>query len=229
MSAAAVPALSRIANDRETYRQFLLQSFAMLAFVGMGLGACLTLVGNDLVIVLLGSKWVEAGKIFQFFAPGIGAVFLYGPWGWIPLSIGRAERYSRWGLVELVVTALLFFVAIPWGVKGIAAAWSASYWLLALPATWYAGRPIGFGVGQVLEAVWKYILAAVAAARRVFPTHPSRSPSFLGCRNHGKYSPDCDDLSDLRSSVFGYLPYFSTEVSNLCAKSPGSCRTCSHG
>jgi O-antigen/teichoic acid export membrane protein len=179
MSAAAVPALSRIANDRETYRQFLVQSFAMLAFVGMGLGACLTLVGNDLVIVLLGSKWVEAGKIFQFFAPGIGAVFLYGPWGWIPLSIGRAERYSRWGLVELVVTALLFFVAIPWGVKGIAAAWSASYWLLALPATWYAGRPIGFGVGQVLEAVWKYILAAVAAAGLCFLLIPRAHFLFL--------------------------------------------------
>jgi PST family polysaccharide transporter len=172
MSAAAVPALSRIANDRETYRQFLLQSFAILAFMGMGLGACLTLVGNDVVLVLLGPKWVEAGTIFQFFAPGIGAVFLYGPWGWIPLSIGRAERYSRWGLVELVVTALLFLVALPWGVKGIAAAWSASYWILALPATWYAGRPIGFGVGQVLEVVWKYILAAVAAAAVCFLVTP---------------------------------------------------------
>src|SRR5579871_83666 len=163
MSSAAVPALRRIADDEPTYRRFLLESFSMHSFLGMGLGACLTLVGNDVVLVLLGPKWTEAGKIFTFFAPGIGAVFLYGPWGWIPLSIGRAERYSRWGVVELTVTALLFLLGLRWGPKGLAAAWSASYWLLALPATWYAGRPIHFGIAPVIGVVWKYVLAAIVA------------------------------------------------------------------
>ena len=91
-------------------------------------------------------------------------MFLYAPWGWIPLSIGRVERYSRWGLVELSVTGLLFFLALPWGPQGLAVAWSASYWILTLPATWYAGRPIRLGITPVIAVVWRYVIAAVLAA-----------------------------------------------------------------
>lgn len=164
MSTAAVPVLCQMTHDPERHRRYLLRSYSILAFVGMGLGACLGLAGQDLILVLLGPRWVEAGRIFRFFGPGIGAMFLYAPWGWIPLSIGRAERYSRWGLVELTVTGILLFSALPWGPKGVALAWSASYWMLILPATWYAGRPIRFGIAPVLATVWKYVVASALAA-----------------------------------------------------------------
>lgn len=164
MSAAAVPTLCRLTNDLERYRRYILQSFSILAFLGMGIGAYLTLAGKDLTFILLGPKWEEAGRIFIFFGPGIGAMFLYAPWGWIPISIGRAERYARWGLAELAVTGLLFLLGLRWGPVGIAAAWSTSYWILTFPATWYAGRPIQLRVGPVVRAVWKYIVAAVFAA-----------------------------------------------------------------
>jgi len=164
VSAAAVPTLCRMTNDPERYRRYLLRAFSILAFVGMGLGAYLSLAGTDLILVLLGPTWDEAGRIFRFFGPGVGAMFLYAPWGWIPLSIGRADRYSRWGIVELTLTGFLFFVALPWGPKGVALAWSGSYWILTLPATWYAGRPIDFGIAPVIAVVWKYIVSSVLAA-----------------------------------------------------------------
>ena len=163
ISVAAVPTLCRLQDNPERHRRYLLQAFSILAFVGMGVGACLTLAGRDLIFVLLGPKWEEAGKIFTFFGPGIGAMFLYAPWGWIPLSIGRPERYSQWGFVELIVTGLLFLVALPWGPTGVAVAWSMSFWILVFPATWYAGRPIHFGLGPVIRIVWRYILAALLA------------------------------------------------------------------
>jgi hypothetical protein len=57
----------------------------------------------------------------------------------------------------------LFLVALPWGPKGIAAAWSVSYYILLIPAFWYAGRPIGLGVSFFVTAVWRYAAAALLA------------------------------------------------------------------
>ena len=159
----AVSALSRVRNDGVQYRKYLLAALAMMAFVGMGISGDLTLVGNDVIRVLLGPGWGRAGHIFTFFAPGIGIMILYGTHGWIHLSIGRADRWFRWGIVEWVVTIVLFLISLHWGPEGIAVAWCVSFWVLTLPAMYYAGKPIGLGVGPVLQAVWRYIAASLIA------------------------------------------------------------------
>ncbi len=159
----AVSALSRVRDDRAQYLRYLTGAFAVMALVGMGIAGDLTLVGKDLIRVLLGAKWGPAGTIFTYFAPGIGVMILYGTHGWIHLSIGRADRWFRWGLVEWTVTILLFVAGLHWGPEGIAVAWGVSYWTLTIPAMWYAGRPMGIGVGPLLQTVWRYIVAALLA------------------------------------------------------------------
>lgn len=159
----AVSALSRVRNDSVQYRRDLLGAIAVMAFLGMGLAADFTLIGKDLIRVLLGPGWEPAGRIFTFFAPGIGAMIVYHTHGWIHLSIGRADRWFRWGIVELTVTFLLFVLGLRFGPDGIALAWCVSFWILTIPAMWYAGRPINLGVGAVLSAVWRYVAAALLA------------------------------------------------------------------
>jgi len=159
----AVSALSRVQKDPARYRRYLLGAVAVMAFLGMGLSGYLTLIGQDLIRLLLGPRWERAGEIFTFFAPGIGAMIIYHIHGWIHLSIGRADRWFRWGFVELAVTCLLFFVGLHWGPEGIAVAWCVSFWILIIPAMWYAGSPIGLGVGPVLAVVWRYVVAALLA------------------------------------------------------------------
>jgi O-antigen/teichoic acid export membrane protein len=163
LSVVAVSALSRISRDRVNYRRYVVNALAVMAFVGMGLGADLTLVGKDVIRVLLGPGWEPAGRIFMFFGPGLGVMLLYGAHGWIHLSIGRADRWFRWGGVEFAFTVILFVVALPWGAAGIAVAWTASFWILIIPAFWYAGQPVGFPVSSMLGAVWKYMLASLLA------------------------------------------------------------------
>ena len=160
-SVVAVSALSRVRNDDAQYRRYLLGAIAVMAFLGMGIAGDLTLTGRDLIRVLLGAGWGEAGKIFTFFAPGIGIMLVYGTHGWIHLSIGRADRWFRWGIVEWTVTIGLFLVALPWGPQGIAVAWCVSFWILTVPAMWYAGKPIGLGVAPIVGVVWRYILASL--------------------------------------------------------------------
>ena len=159
----ALAALSRLNHEPARFRRYLASSLGIVAFVGMAVGADLTLVGKDVVRLVLGAKWSESGRIFELFGPGIGIMLLYSTVGWIHLSIGKPGRWLRWTLVESVVTGLLFILALPWGPAGIAAAWSVSYWTLSIPAFWYAGRPIGFGVSSLLSAVWRYTAASLVA------------------------------------------------------------------
>ena len=163
LHSVALAALSKLRQDPARFQRYLANSLGIIAFVGMAMGADLTLVGKEMVRLVLGPKWSESGRIFELFGPGIGIMLLYSTVGWIHLSIGKPGRWLRWTLVESAVTALLFVVALPWGPAGIAVAWSVSYWILSIPAFWYAGRPIGFGVSSLIAAVWRYVIAAVAA------------------------------------------------------------------
>lgn len=160
----ALAALSRLNQDHVRFRRYLANSLGMVAFVGMALSADLTLVGKDLVRLVLGPKWSEAGRIFELFGPGIGVMLLCSTLGWIPLSSGDPGRWLRWSLFQLAATASLFLLALRWGPEGIAAAWSISFWALLIPGFWYAGRPIGFGVSDLIATIWKYTAAALAAA-----------------------------------------------------------------
>lgn len=157
----ALAALSRVNDDNARFKRYFANSLGVIALVGMAVGADLTLVGKDMVRLVLGPKWAESGRIFELFGPGVGIMLLYSTVGWIHLSIGRPERWLRWTIIETAATALLFVVALPWGPSGIAVAWSLSYWILFVPAFWYAGRPIGFPVADLIAAVWKYVIAAL--------------------------------------------------------------------
>ncbi len=58
---------------------------------------------------------------------------------------------------------MLFLLALRWGPVGIATSWSLSLCALTIPALWYAGRPIDLHVAPVIGAIWKFVVASVAA------------------------------------------------------------------
>jgi PST family polysaccharide transporter len=159
----AVSALSRVRDDRRQYVRYVVGAIGVTAFVGMGLAGDFTLVGKDLIRVLLGRRWEPAGVIFTFFAPAIGIMMVNGIHGWLHVSLGRADRYLAWGIMEWLVTVSLFFAGLPWGPRGVAVAWGVSFWVLTLPALAFAGKPVGLEIGQVFGGIWRYIAAALAA------------------------------------------------------------------
>jgi PST family polysaccharide transporter len=196
ISVVAVAALSRARHDSAQFRRYLLGAMAVMSFVGMWIAGDMTLIGTDLIRVLLGPGWEEAGRIFIWFAPGIGAMMLYGTHGWIHLALGRADRWLWWGLVEWTVTILLFIAAIHWGPCGIAAAWCSSFWILAIPAMWFAGAPIGLEVGTVIAAVWRYVLSSIGAG----------VATFLAVRNFaGALSPQAVSTGLLRIALVSII------------------------
>jgi len=163
LSAVVVSTLSRVNQDPEQFQRYFLRTISVLALVGMGIGADFALVGVDLFRFLLGPGWEEAGRIFALFGPGIGVMLLYNTHGWIHLSIGRPDRWFRWGLMEFACTVTLFLLALRWGPSGIAFAWTTSYFLLMFPGFAYAGKPIGLSIRSIFAVIWKFLAASIWA------------------------------------------------------------------
>jgi len=180
LTSVSVAALSRVREDLAQFRRYLLDAAGITAFLGLGLGTVCALTGSDVIRVILGPGWERAGRIFAYFGPGMGIMFLSGTAGWIHLSIGRPERWLRWSIFECGFTLLLFILGLRWGPEGVALAWTASICFLVLPALWYAGKPIGLGPALFVGAVWRYIAASAAAgitshalASLIFPLVPA--------------------------------------------------------
>ena len=176
-TAVIVSALSRFRQDAAQFRRHVLSTISIAAFLGVGMGAVLSLTGRDLIRLVLGAGWEPAGDVFVYFAPGVASTFVYSVHGWILLSCGRSDRLLRWAGVELAVTGVFFVLGLQWGAVGVAAASTAAVSLLVLPALWYAGRPIQLGIGQVVGVLWRYVLAGVSAATCTVMI-ASRAPSL---------------------------------------------------
>ena len=168
LAIVVVAGLSRVVKSPALYRKNLLDAISVMALVGMGMGAALSLMGRDLIYVLLGPKWDPAGRIFQYFGPGIGVMVLYNTHSWIHLSIGRPDRWFRWAILEFAVTLSLFMVGLHRGPEGIAMAWSASFWILLVPAIRYAGAPIELKVSSVISETWRFVCSSIVAAGVTF-------------------------------------------------------------
>jgi O-antigen/teichoic acid export membrane protein len=162
--AVVVTTLSRKNNDLKEYKRYFLTGLGIVAFLGMAVSASLTLTGRDVVRCLLGTQWGESGRIFIYFAPGIGLLLIYQTTAWIHLSMGTTMRWLRWTVIELGVTGLLFLVGLRWGPAGVAGAWTTSYCVLMIPGFLFALRPLDLPIAVILKTVWKYAFAAISAA-----------------------------------------------------------------
>jgi hypothetical protein len=156
--------LSRKNQNVKEYKRYFLTGFGIVAFLGMAISASLTLTGRDVVRCLLGPQWGQAGRIFTYFAPGIGLMLVYQTTAWIHLSMGTTARWLRWTVVELALTGTLFLVGLRWGPLGVAGAWTTSYCILIIPGFLYALKPINLSITLILNTVWRYAFAAIVAA-----------------------------------------------------------------
>jgi O-antigen/teichoic acid export membrane protein len=160
----ASAALSKLQSDPAALRQKYEAALSALAFFFMPAAAILSVVGEDLTVILLGEKWRLAGSLLGILAlRGIFQV-VEGSQGWLHLSIGRVDRWRNWGIITAAVQVVAVLGGLPFGAKGVAIAIVVASLLIALPSITYAGRPIGVGNALVIRAVGPQLIGAISAA-----------------------------------------------------------------
>lgn len=161
LTGVAVATLSRLSNDPEKYRHYYLNAVSMVSFVGFLISVILTLMGNDIIFILLGPQWQKAGEIFTYFSFGIGIQILYATHAWLHISLGRIDRMLRWNIFGSVITIILFLLGLQFGSLGVAAAFTASLYILIGPGLWYAGKPIDLKLSSIIFVTVKYFISAI--------------------------------------------------------------------
>jgi PST family polysaccharide transporter len=153
--------LSKLRDNPNRYSRYYTNALCVLAFIGVFASVVLTLSGRDLIYVLLGPGWEQAGSVVIAFGPGIGAMIIYRTYSWLHLSLAKPDRWLRWSFFSLAFTAAFLFISAPRGPVFVAGAYSISYYLLLAPAIWYAGKPVGLKVVPIVKALAPYFGSGV--------------------------------------------------------------------
>ena len=161
LHSVALSALTRLRDDSERFARYYTKAISTITFVGMLAGLVLTISGNDLIFILLGPGWDQAGLVVMAFGPGVGAMLTYSTYSWIHLALGKPDRWLRWSIISVVLNILLFAITAPYGPVYVAAAYSISFYILLVPALWYAGVPIGLKMTPIWGSIWPYFISAV--------------------------------------------------------------------
>jgi len=161
VQSVAVTTLSKLVNEPDNFRRYYLNALSILAFVGMPLSAFLAVASKDLVELLLGRQWAASAAVFSILGISIGIHILYVTQGWLHISLGRTDRWVRWGLVATPIFILSYVAGLRWGITGVAIFRTASFLILFLPSLWYAGKPINLKISLILSEIWRYAFCAL--------------------------------------------------------------------
>ena len=163
LSSVVVSALSRMRDDPDRFRAFYAKAVSMLAFISFPGSVLLTLLGKDIILLLIGPQWHEAGRLFTAMGPSIGLVVVYYTNNWLHISLGRADRLFKWSIYAFAASVVFYSAGTAVSSIGVAVAYSALFYVLLIPALSYAGRPANLGASFYLALLWKYWLAAFGA------------------------------------------------------------------
>ena len=221
LSTVSIPALSRLANSPERYRQAYLRIMEKVILVTMPAVMLMLATADWLVLIILGPQWGESAKIFVFM--GIAGLFqpVAATGGWLLVSQGRVRDMLRWSLINAPISILSILAGVPWGVVGVAASFSIGRILVANPLLfWFVGRkgPVRMGDFYRLLAPFTAAsigsLAACLAFRRFVPIENPvvgfvacgivmaiSMPLFLALMPAGRNA-----LADIKNSVGLLLP-----------------------
>ena len=140
ISGIAIPTLSRLQDQPERYARYYLRAVGLIALASMPLVALLWALSREVVLVVLSDQWIAAADLFSIlaFAAFVQPVISTG--GWVYVSLGQTDRMAKWGIPLAALLSLSFVIGLPWGPKGVALAYTAAIYVLAVPALWAAYR-----------------------------------------------------------------------------------------
>lgn len=157
-----VPALSRLQDDPARYRGYFLKAAKAVVFLGMPAVVFIGVEAREIVLTLLGKRWLAVVPLFRALAPAafLGTTNMFA--GWLYQSLGRTDRMLKSGTAVLGVMIVAFCAGLPWGGVGVAAAYSVAYSLVAVPAMAYAARGTPISLRDLGAAFWRPFVLSLA-------------------------------------------------------------------
>ena len=160
----ATGSLSKLVHDLNEFRRVWANALTALTFYAMPAFGIMAVTSQDVIVMVLGSRWSAAGVLLSVLAMrGIPHV-VERTIGWLYIPAGRTDQLLRWGFVATFAQLAALLVGIRFGIMGVVVAYTAYMYLMFLPAVSYAGRPLGIGAPEVIKATGPQLFGAVTSA-----------------------------------------------------------------
>jgi len=167
----AQPGLSRLQSDPERYRRYYQKILFLVSLTTVPLGIFVAVYAREIVLFLLGVKWIEAIPFLRIF--GIATVIrpLANTYGIVLITCGKSTKYFIVAVVHCVVLIILMTIFIQWGAIGIAIAHITTSVILIIPKLYYsyAGTPVT--VGQFFKTIKSPFTAGVVMMSILYLFH----------------------------------------------------------
>ena len=164
----AFSALSRLQDDPVRFRSYFLKGFSLVLGLTLPITIACALFADDVVFVLLGPKWKEAATIVRLLAPTIAIFAIINPLGWLVFSIGLVARGLKVAPVLAAIMIAGYVVALPYGPKGVAFAYSAVLTVWVIPHIWWCVHGTAISVRDILVAVSRPLASGIVAGGIAF-------------------------------------------------------------
>lgn len=141
LTGVMIPAMSRIANDREALTRHYLRAVRLLLATLVPALVAVAITADWWVGLVLGPKWESAAPIFRWLAIAGVIQPISNSTSWLFLSQERADAMLRFSMIAAPITVLAFVVGLPWGAVGVAAAYAILGYVFQFPfLLWWLGR-----------------------------------------------------------------------------------------
>ncbi len=124
VTGVAFPALSRIQHDAERLKRSFLRGYSLLISMTIPITITCALFAEEIVRIVLGTKWMAAAPIFRLLAPVALVFAVANPLSWLVMSTGRVGRALSISLATTPLVILGIVLGLSHGPKGVALGYS---------------------------------------------------------------------------------------------------------
>jgi PST family polysaccharide transporter len=164
----AFSALSRLQHDPVRLKSYFLKGYSLVVSLTIPITIFCALFSDDIVLVVLGPKWVESAIIFRLLTPTVLIFGMINPLSWLLLSSGLQGRSLAVALVIAPLVTSAYFIGLPYGPNGVALSYSTAMTLWLVPHIVWCLRGTPISPWDLFLAVRRSFVSGIVAAAVAF-------------------------------------------------------------
>jgi len=157
----AFSALSRIQGEAQRLQRAYLKSQTIIVSLTIPVIIGSAFFAREIVLVMLGQKWIQAASVLRFLAPTILVFALVNPFSWLLQATGRVERSLNIAFLICPVVILGILAGLRHGPSGVALGYSAAMLLLFVPIVAWATHGTGITAASYWDSVKRPLIAGM--------------------------------------------------------------------
>jgi PST family polysaccharide transporter len=136
----------------------------LVSFVSMPLIAFVAVHSEDIVLLLLGDKWIEAAKILSIVAFGAFLKPAFSTSGFVMLSCGQSRKYLRVGLLSAFAYITFMCIGLRWGIVGVAISYALCTYVMFVPILHVSFKETPLNLAIFLQTIWRPFIGSIVMA-----------------------------------------------------------------